>query len=541
MKNKLTWFVLVLAMTAAFSSFAAGDVPPSVIPYSYVSQFGTDRYFLPDDPTLTYSVGVTTGWIFDYVAFRDAYIIYADWEGQYAEAWDHITWANLGWPVTGVSGWYENWVGENYSTGETTEGLPEELEFPWEYVHTSYHYPTNIAGANGTYAEWNTTETTLHLHTGGLAGSSASNFFKLTAYAGDRLAGYAAIPPTSLLVGSAACDTNGAVYGAWADNTEAEVTVHAEQAGYSNFVFGVYPDKARLIISRGGDITGQTNTVIVGEQIALTCKFVDAATNDYNIAPITNFQWTVPGHTISNYIGTTPSVLNTDLNLTNASTYFYWYRPESDLTVQCSIVSKGVTMTAQTTFNVLAPTYTFTGCPLDVVSLDGNYGSVAQWLHFGNADDHGMDFSLDPVSLVQSNFYLDTVHIAVSSEAQRWSNGVRMKFISTNSAYSGNCSFPWSPAESPGEQVYPTELGITREDSFLTYLTYQSAVPNSIPVPLSVVAWSWSGTGINTGSWSLATSPFSFSPTNCLQGTSWPDFPMWKTKWCDDHRLWVPF
>jgi hypothetical protein len=191
----------------------------------------------------------------------------------------------------------------------------------------------------------------LHLRTGGVAGRSATGFFKLTAHAWKVPSTGTAIPNTSLMVGGAACDTNGAAYGALPDNAEYDATVHAEQAGYSNFTFEVEVAKAYLQIWRNGsDIAEKTNTVIVGEQIALTCRF------DNDIAPITNFQWTVPGNTVSNYVPSTPvSLLHSNLNLTNASIYFYWYRPDSELEVQCTVIAKGVTITAKTKFNVISP------------------------------------------------------------------------------------------------------------------------------------------------------------------------------------------
>ena len=48
------------------------------------------------------------------------------------------------------------------------------------------------------------------------------------------------------------------------------------------------------------NLSAQTNTVIVGQQINLTCQL--SITNSFvtNLI-LTNFQWTVPGYAISNY------------------------------------------------------------------------------------------------------------------------------------------------------------------------------------------------------------------------------------------------
>ena len=44
------------------------------------------------------------------------------------------------------------------------------------------------------------------------------------------------------------------------------------------------------------DYTDKTNTVIVGQKISLLCQL--SLTN----ATPTNFQWTIPGYAISNYV-----------------------------------------------------------------------------------------------------------------------------------------------------------------------------------------------------------------------------------------------
>ncbi len=549
MKNTYAWWVLILALTAC-PGFAATYVPPFITPYSYLNEHG-EQSNVPTLSSETYWWDSITYWTYDFYSGREKAWIQPDYEGEYLETWEHTVWANPTYPATDGTTWWETWYGEAYYSGEF-EDLPANLSFAYEYAETVNTYPISVYGDPGTLATWQHIVTEVIFWSGGVPGVAATNFFRIAASAVDQL-GTAPIPKTSLMVAGNTCDNNGYVYTLAADNDWYDATVHAEQAGYSNYTFNVEVYKAKLILSRAGvgDVTGQTNTVIVGEQIALTCQFVNMDGESTTIAPITNFQWTVPGSTVSNYIwDATPSVLHSNLNLTNASTYFYWYRPASNLTVQCSIVAKGVTMTAKTTFNVLAPTYTWTACPSNTISMDANYFAEGTWLHFGSLfPSNGMTFRAEPISLVQSNFGMDVCQIFAFSEAKRWSNGVRRITVSTNSLdwLEGGTGAEMDSykvlrwGDSPGERGFPTEQGITRTDSFLSYLLYRSEAANSIPVPLSVVSWSWSGSATNNGGWSLTSSPSSFSPTNCLQGSSWPEFPMWKTLWPDDVLIWNAF
>ncbi len=154
----------------------------------------------------------------------------------------------------------------------------------------------------------------LRYWTGGVEGVPRNNFLKLHVSATDNFT-MSPIPATNLTIGSTSygrADSNGDIYVPGEDNKWYDGTVFADQTRYSNYTFALTPASAYLQIARTGGsgtnlIAGQTNTVIVGEQIALTCQFVDPATGlPYSIAPITNFQWTVPGRTISNYIFAAP-------------------------------------------------------------------------------------------------------------------------------------------------------------------------------------------------------------------------------------------
>ena len=67
----------------------------------------------------------------------------------------------------------------------------------------------------------------------------------------------------------------------------------------SNDSFNITPSPGLTIVdgNSGQDLTLQTNTVIVGQQMNLLCKTVTT-----NGPVLSNFKWTVPGYAISNYV-----------------------------------------------------------------------------------------------------------------------------------------------------------------------------------------------------------------------------------------------
>ncbi len=369
-----------------------------------------------------------------------------------------------------------------------------------------------------------------------------NNFLKLHVSATDNFTGNP-IPATNLTIGSTSygrADSNGDIYVPGEDNKWYDGTVFADQTRYSNYTFALTPQSAYLQITRGtNNLAGQTNTVIVGEQVALTCQFVDPATGlPSSIAPITNFQWTVPGNVISNWDGSgSASLLLTNVPKTNSTIYFYWYQPATDLEVQCTAIAKGVTMTAKTNFKVLAPSYSLSICSSNSVAVDANYqGAPGIYLHFGDRENApGVVFRATPATLVQSSneFNLDILQVINSLTAKRWSNGILQMLSMTNVIDAGIDVYDLGndvvgSDDSPAEPAKSSFSAVSRDDSFSLYVMYQSATPGSIWVPISVAAWSWNGMATNNPGWTLVSSHF--IPTNCLTGSSASGFPSWTNR-----------
>ena len=111
------------------------------------------------------------------------------------------------------------------------------------------------------------------------------------------------------------------------------------------------------------DVTYSNTTVIVGQQINLSC------TNFGGLA-MSNFNWSVPGTTESQfYVSGDPLWTNgypIPLTVTNTNTVSFFWVDTGTNTVTCTAVCGGATNTVTTTFNVLRP----------VPSVSTNTGSV---------------------------------------------------------------------------------------------------------------------------------------------------------------------
>ena len=134
----------------------------------------------------------------------------------------------------------------------------------------------------------------------------------------------------------------------------------------------------------GINLSAQTNTVIVGQQMNLTCQL--SVTNQLMTNfPLANFQWTIPGVTISNYVeaaDASSAMVVTSFPLNNSNVVFYWVDGASNRLVQCSATVQGKMVTGQAAFNVFRPTAKITTVT-GTVALDTNWNNGYFALHYG--------------------------------------------------------------------------------------------------------------------------------------------------------------
>ena len=288
----------------------------------------------------------------------------------------------------------------------------------------------------------------------------------------------------------------------------------------------------------GTNLSAQTNTVIVGQQMNLTYGF--SITNSFmtNFV-VTNFQWTVPGFAISNYVVASDSssaMVVTNFPMNNAAAKFYWVNGASNLVVKCSATANGTPVTGQAVFNVLAPTAKIT---TSTTSVNIFSRGAWQWILFDGTAGPGITFS-NTIS-IPTNFPSSVVWVQVDYNPT-------FSLLDTNSILHTNLqehagpyvdtSYPYkalsngNPVDTPG-----TELPNGNEyvecmdsDTFEMWLMYQPT--NGIPVPIRAVNWSWTGSATNyLGlTWMLKQATNSVNPVDFPTST----FPQWNSDVTND-------
>jgi hypothetical protein len=283
------------------------------------------------------------------------------------------------------------------------------------------------------------------------------------------------------------------------------------------------------IYFNGTDVTDTNTTVIVGQQITLTC------TNAPGTPALSNFSWSVPGYAISNY-DVVNGLLYTNFPLTNSTVTFYWVDGGSahvttTASVTCSPMCGGLPSASITTATTS-------------VTVDTNLHR----LRFAVGTNNGITFS-NTISGVPTNFASSLVWAQVVTSSTRnvtESNGTVHVLMHTNSLGT-NCPPPYldalpytayvgnSPVDSPSMALLgPPYVGVAAYDQFEMWMMFQPS--GGICVPLRAVNWFWSGSATNSGGgWT-----FQSSPTNSVNPTDYPTtvFPSWNCPF--KNYLYVP-
>jgi hypothetical protein len=272
----------------------------------------------------------------------------------------------------------------------------------------------------------------------------------------------------------------------------------------------------------GNNLSAQTNTVIVGQQMNLTCQLSMTNATFMN-SLLTNFQWTVPGLAISNYVvapDTSSATVVTNFPLGNTNVVFYWVNGANNRTVQCSATVNGTQMTGQAVFNVVAPTAQISTYTTSVGIFPlGSY----DWLLFDSFSGPGIIFSnsivIPPnfsgsVQWVQIDFNPILNIIDTNSVSHTNSQSTFGPYLDTTYPYHTTNASGF-PVDTPGDEL-PNGNEYTQvqgSDTFEMWMMFQPT--NGIPVPLRAVNWSWSGAATNyLGGWFLKSGSNSTNPSD---------------------------
>jgi hypothetical protein len=325
------------------------------------------------------------------------------------------------------------------------------------------------------------------------------------------------------------------------DVTPVATQVYQNQA----YTFNVQAYNVSLQIidaNTGTNLTLQTNTVIVGQQMNWYCQL--SVTNALlNNGELTNFQWTVPGYAISNYVvaaDASSAMVVTNFPTINSNVVFYWVDGASYRVIQCSATVQGKLVTGQAVFNIYRPSVTFTDEPPSWATNDVIDGTLSLSLG-GSGGDGSMSFRVD-VSSTNSgktdftqliNRSAANGNTSDSTSGQYWMDNTRfyLSKSSDNAAFivftnhARTLFFNDGPNFALAHSVFNSNTSIV--DQFKDYIMFRPKngnVNNNIYVPLGKITWLWSAsTTYSGGTWP----PPTFSITRPSNPDGGLEFPQW--------------
>jgi hypothetical protein len=238
-------------------------------------------------------------------------------------------------------------------------------------------------------------------------------------------------------------------------------------SGSNTATVNAFTAPAPRILFNGTDVTGTTQNVVVGQQIALT-----TSVNLPNGVAITGDNWSVPGTVVGGYVNAagngppdTTGGYRAVVVYGNSSITFYWVSPGQSMAVTYSYcVNTGSCSPAATaTFNVEGPT----GGPMTATP-----GTVNVWptgtANGGNSTTPWLEFGTRAIGNLGMNFVATATPPSDNAGAFSW-----VQLVGDNS-----WQFRTNPSSAP--QTFGTGLDNT-------YPTQTQA----LPVPMTARAFRW--------------------------------------------------
>ncbi|NOS70228.1 MAG: hypothetical protein HOP33_09885 [Verrucomicrobia bacterium] len=447
------------------------------------------------------------------------------------------------WPQFGNGYWF--WL----PNGATNNLYPPYGVPPGVWEQTDYgHYGEWEGGDSVSIKE--TAQAELTLITGGKAGETGKTLFRIAADAyDDTYQNSHEVPPEMITVKNVGqINANGSRYRAMPNGLQMAATPAVNSGDIVYLGLSAAPYKPHIYID-GQDITDSVTNVVVGQKINLTCYFPGSLPSDF--PAITNWEWTIPGYAISNYVADVNSgTVYPNFSTTKSNTSFYWVSGGSK-EVKCTLKLGGQEITAKTTIKVTRPLPTFNAEIRDQVRVDTNnwyYTDNRQphpagiYLHFGissSSANDGIAFvytnaPIDSSSHTYGRYFIAQVMNSLIQRYNLYTNGVCEAGYQTNDVNALDGGYPapgnfseatQSPgdwADSPGAELTSAHW-LYQSNSFSTYLMFRPKPydATTIDVPMYKVVWSWSGSATNN--------PWGKRSGSAACGTAYvaEEFPIW--------------
>jgi hypothetical protein len=250
--------------------------------------------------------------------------------------------------------------------------------------------------------------------------------------------------------------------------------------------------------------------------------------------PLTNFQWTIPGYAISNYVANDGSgIVYTNFSTVNSNVVFYWVDGVTNLAdatnrvVQISATVNGKTVTGQATFKVVKPMVSVTTHTASV-----NADNFIGLLGFYDDSTYGPGITFSNAITIPSGFSgsNEWVQIVLNPyRAQQDTNNVWWVYTENGAAPYLDTSYPYTnvaanvAADTPSSPLLNGYREIAITNSFEMWLMFKPT--GGQWVPLRTVSWNFSGTATNSGtSWFLTSGNWSTNPPDADAGTTYPQW-----------------
>jgi hypothetical protein len=295
-----------------------------------------------------------------------------------------------------------------------------------------------------------------------------------------------------------------------------------------------------MIMWNGANITNTTQSVVTGQQIALSASYTLPSG-----VSVKSQSWSVGGTTVGGYNASTSRGGTVSTNFSGQSTTFYWVASGNSLNVTFTLNLNGGSQssaTASATFNasgVTSPTMTVQNFgSLTIDNLSGCSGiSGGPYLVYGNVSGPapgcagtttgtaGITFSSQGTQPGAGTFFFVQI---INSDSRTYTSGSGQVSCSTTVGIDTVYPYPknnvGNATDAPEAPLASIYNKATRSFNATMYLLWQSSQTGSIPVPLGYEQWQFSGSTTQSGG-TWATPSGNGGPTGNFTASG--SYPTW--------------
>ena len=276
---------------------------------------------------------------------------------------------------------------------------------------------------------------------------------------------------------------------------------YADNAGSGTATIALSPLSPQIIFENK-DVTGATQSVVVGQQIALTAVVPGTAQSQ---------EWEIHGGPVGGYSPTTLSPGVGELlpvsPINKPSVIFYWFRPTAsnetfDVVYKYTTTTDDTVQSIQTTFSVAPPpTVTAADTAVDYgkdgpdwIFFDASADGSPLVMGFGNHIDNNPGITFRVTASPGQGTYQWVQLVDVDDDTDTYTDGQVLECIDTaglDTEYPYNSNDAHALLQTDSPEIYLSGLtSVDREFAALMYLMWiPSTSPSPVPVPLG--HWRW--------------------------------------------------